>query len=54
MSFDGSRPEACAMPDGRVGLFVGGNYKLMDVATARILLDQFERAVREAESRNAR
>lgn len=47
---ESSLPEACMLPDGRVGVFVGGRYAYLPVAEARAFVEKLVRIVTEAEA----
>lgn len=44
------RPDACAIPDGRVGVFIGGAYRFMSISAARALLEKISEAITKAEA----
>lgn len=47
-----SSPEACVLPDGRVGVFVGGRYAFLSAEEARAFAERLDVVVGEAETRH--
>lgn len=45
------RPEACVLPDGRVGVFVGARYAALPIDVARDFAELIAKVVAEAEAR---